>query len=211
MLLVCLLLTTMLARRVLGKPKPITLSVTDISFVRRVLGKPKNSIPEPTVSTSPPVKRVLGKPRLPIPPVPSPGTYMTKTMESFESLREYYTERSEVIPQSVIKWYHEEIAREKKEMDEFWSRCAATKACIEGTLRGDDIWIIDLAVNSAKQAEKKLPILETDIGPMPAYGTGEFWAWCSKRKKLKTQKEEAMIAAGIPVPPAKVKKPRKKV
>jgi hypothetical protein len=203
----------MLARRIIGKPKPkasMTL-LTTVSVVRRVIGKPKHSSNLTTLAPVPQAKRVIGKPKLAVPPIPAPGTYITKTMESFEALREYYTQRSEVIPQSVIKWYHEELVAEKKEMDEFWSRCAATKACIEGTLRGDDTWTINLAINAARQAEKKLPILETDIGPMPAYGTGEFWAWCSKRKKLKTQKEEAMIAAGIPVPPAKVKKPRKKV
>jgi hypothetical protein len=208
----------MLARRVIGKPKGIPVSVTLIPLVRRVLGKPKGSVavatpePEPVAAPVPEptqVKRVLGKPKLPVPPVPPPGTYMTKTMESFEALREYYTERSEVIPQSVIKWYHAELALEKKEFDDFWSRCAATKACIDGTLRGDDLWIIDLAVNAARQAEKKLPILESDIGEMPAYGTGEFWAWCHKRKKLKEQKEAAIIAAGGTVPLPKPKKSKK--
>ena len=201
----------MLARRVLGKPKkPVTapITATVVSTVKRVLGKPK--VPATETTSSSQVKRVLGKPKLPVPPVPSPGTYMTKTMESFESLREYYTLRNSPIPQSDIKWYNEELEREKKEFDEFWARCAATKACIEGPQRGDDEWTIALAVNAARQAEKKMPILETDIGAMPAYGTAEFWAWCSKRKRLKSQKEAAMIAAGIPVPPAKVKKPRKK-
>jgi len=202
----------MLARRVIGKPKPKASipPLTIVPVVRRVIGKPKQSSNLTTLAPVPQTRRVIGKPRLPTPPVPSPGTYITKTMESFEALREYYTQRSEVIPQSVIKWYHEEIAREKKEVDEFWSRCAVTRACIDGIQRGDDEWTISLAMNAARQAEKKLPILESDIGPMPAYGTGEFWIWCSKRKKLRIQKEEAMIAAGIPVPPAKVKKPRKK-
>jgi hypothetical protein len=114
------------------------------------------------------------------------------------------------IPQADIKWYLNELVLEKKEFNEFWARCAATKACIEGTLRGDDAWTIDLAVNAARQEQKKLPILESDIGPMPPHGTGEFWAWCLKRKKLKSQKEAAMIAAGIPVPATKPKKPRNK-
>jgi hypothetical protein len=65
-------------------------------------------------------------------------------------------------------------------------------------------------MNAAKQQEKKLPILESDIGPMPAYGTGEFWAWCHKRKQLKLQKEAAIIAAGGTITPAKPKKPRAK-
>lgn len=192
----------MLAKRTLGKPKPhfVAPTISLVPGVKRVLGKPKVPVE----------KRVLGKPKLPIPPVPSPGAYITKAMESFESIREYYAEPKEPIPQSVIKWYYDELEAEKKEYDEFWARCGATKAYIEGILRGDDDWTIDLAVHKARQAEKKLPILESDIGPMPSYGTGEFWAWCSKRKKLKSQKEEAMIAAGIPVPAPKVKKPRKR-
>jgi hypothetical protein len=202
----------MLAKRVLHTKKlvpmvPVAITATlEIPKAKRVLTSKKLPI-APSVEVKP--KRILVSAK-PVPPPPSPGTYITKAMESFEALREYYAQLGQPIPQSVIKWYHEELALEKKEFDEFWARCAATKACIEGTLRGDDDWTIDLAVNAARQAEKKLPILESDIGEMPAYGTGEFWAWCAKRKKLKSQKEEAMIAAGIPVPAAKPKKPRKK-
>ena len=173
----------MLAKRVLHSKKP----------------KETPKAPEP-----PKVKRVLVSAK-PVPPIPDRNTYLTKTMESFEALREYYTERNQPIPQSVITWYHQELVQEKKEIDEFWARCAATKACLDGIFRGDDEKTISQAVNAARQAEKKLPILESDIGPMPAYGTGEFWAWCSKRKKLKSQKEEAMKAAGIPVPSPKKK------
>jgi hypothetical protein len=201
----------MIAKRVLGKPKP---PVIPVPLVRRVLGKPKTSPVTSVVSsvTSPvtsPVKRVLGTPKLPVPPIPSPNTYITKTMESFESLREYYTLRNLPIPQSDIKWYHDELAAEKKEFDEFWERCAATKAYMDGVHRGDDEWTISLAVNAARQAEKKLPVLETDIRPMPDYGTTEFWIWCHKRKRMKEQKEAAIIAAGGTVPPPKVKKAKK--
>ena len=104
--------------------------------------------------------------------------------------------------------YYEELAQEKKEYDEFWARCAVTKACIDGTLRGDDDWTIDLAMNAARQEVKKLPIQESDIGLMPAHGTGEFWAWCRKRKLLKEQKHAAIIAAGGTVPPLKPKQPK---
>jgi hypothetical protein len=40
---------------------------------------------------------------------------------------------------------------------------------------------------------------------MPDYGTKEFWAWCHKRKKLKEQKDAAIIAAGGVVKEKKVK------
>jgi hypothetical protein len=63
-------------------------------------------------------------------------------------------------------------------------------------LRGDDEWTTALAINAARQKVKALPVREEDIGPMPDYGTKDFWAWCHKRKKLKEQKNAAIIAAG---------------
>jgi hypothetical protein len=72
---------------------------------------------------------------------------------------------------------------------------------MECSLRGDDEWTTELAINAAKQKVKAMPIREEDIGPMPPYGTGEFWAWCHKRKKLKEQKD----AAGGTVPEKKIK------
>ena len=67
---------------------------------------------------------------------------------------------------------------------------------MECVFRGDDEWTTELALNAARQKVKALPIKEGDIGPMPEYGTKDFWAWCHKRKKLKEQKESAIIAAG---------------
>jgi len=165
------------------------------------------------VTPDEPVKqpRIIKISSLPVPPIPGPSDHVTKAMEAFESIREYYTRRGLRIPQSDIKWFYEEQKREKAEYDEFWTRCAATKAFIDGTLSGQDDWTISLAMKAAREAEKKMPILETDIGPMPDYGTQAFWAWCHKRKKLKEQKEAAIIAAGgtIPLPKAaKQKKPK---
>ena len=146
---------------------------------------------------------------LPVPPIPGPSDLVTKAMEAFESIREYYTQRGLRIPQSDIKWFYEEQKREKAEYDEFWSRCASTRAFIDGILSGHDDWTITLAMNAAREAEKKMPILETDIGPMPEHGTREFWAWCHKRKKLKEQKQAAIIAAGGTLPVPKAVKPKK--
>jgi hypothetical protein len=195
-------------KRILKKRKPVLPSAQDVPQILAVEVRP---VPEITSLQVKP-KRILGKPRLPIPPIPGPSDLITKAIEAFESIREYYSGRGLPIPQSDIKWFHAELAQEKKEFDEFWARCASTKACIDGTLRGDDDWTITLAMNAARQAEKKMPILETDIGPMPDYGTGEFWAWCHKRKKLKEQKEAAIIAAGgtVPVPKAQKQKAAKK-
>jgi hypothetical protein len=62
----------------------------------------------------------------------------------------------------------------------------------------------------AQIEEKKKPIKETDLGPMPSYGTQEFWAWCMKRKKIRLQKEAEIIAAGgtVTVKPKKPKAPK---
>jgi hypothetical protein len=156
-----------------------------------------------------PVKRVLSKKvikLLPIPDPPAPGIYVTKAMEAFEAIREYYKLRNMVIPQDDIKWFHEELVKEKKEFDEFWQKCLVTKVVMEGILRGDDEWTIQLAENAAKQKVKAMPVQESDIGPMPEYGTKDFWAWCHKRKKLKEQKEAAIIAAGGTILVKKIKK-----
>ena len=60
---------------------------------------------------------------------------------------------------------------------------------MEATMRGvtDEIALIKIEME-AKKKQKTLPIRESDIGPMPTYGSPEFWAWCRKRKQLKEQK-----------------------
>jgi hypothetical protein len=190
--------------RVIKIKKLVPLPV--LQSVKRVIKLKKSACIQPVAQ-----RRIIKISNLPIPPLPEPGIQLTKAMEAFESIREYYMLRNMQIPQSDIKWYHQELAQEKKEYDDFWARCASTKACIEGTLRGDDDWTITLAMNAARQAEKKMPILEADIGPMPEYGTGEFWAWCRKRKLLKQQKEAAIIAAGGTLPLPKVARAVKKL
>ena len=63
-----------------------------------------------------------------------------------------------------------------------------------------------------QEAKKNEPVKppSDDLGPMPEYGSGEFWAWCRKRKQIRLAKEAAIIAAGGTVPPEKPKKPRAK-
>ena len=158
-------------------------------------------------STSVPVlRRVLKlKKSIPIPPPPVSGAYITKAMEAFETIREYCRINSVPISEADIKWYHDELALEKKEVDEFWERCSVTKAILDAVARGEGIDGIILAEAKAKLTEKKEPLRESDIGEMPAHGTREFWAWCMKRKQLRLQKEAAIIAAGGTVPVKKVK------
>ena len=131
----------------------------------------------------------LKKPLLAVPPPPPYGYAITKAGEAFEALREYYEARDEPIPQADLRWYQEEIEQENKDHAEFWSYCAITEAIMEATMRGvtDEIALIKIEME-AKKKQKTLPIRESDIGPMPTYGSPEFWAWCRKRKQLKEQK-----------------------
>ena len=155
-----------------------------------------------------PKKVFVLKNALPVPPPPL-GVYVTKAMEAFENIREYCLMNGQPISQADIKWYHEELALEKKEFDEFWERCSVTKAVCDAIARGDDMDAVLLAEAKAKLTEKKEPIRESDIGEMPAHGTREFWAWCMKRKQLRLQKEATsaamIVAAGGTVPVKKVK------
>jgi len=148
------------------------------------------------------------KKQVAIPPPPAPGVYITKAMEAFETVREYCLLNNVPITEDHVKWYQDELVQEKKETDDFWERCAETKVNMECVLRGDDDWTTQLAVNAARQKVKALPLRAEDIGPMPEYGTKDFWAWCNKKKKLKEQKDAAIVAAGGVV---KVKKPKKPV
>jgi hypothetical protein len=176
---------------------------------------------EPVVPVAEPIQEVLPqavvkrsikiKKGLPVPPPPAAGVYVTKTMEAFEAMREYYETRDLPIPDEDIKWYHEELVREEAEMKAFWDDCCVTKAVMEAVLRGatdDEIW---MAEAKAKLTEKKKPLTEADLGEMPAYGSPEFWAWCRKRKQIRLEKEAAIIAAGGTVKPQKPKAQKAKV
>ena len=163
---------------------------------------------ETEVAAAKPKKVFVLKNALAVPSPPAPGVYVTKAMEAFENIREYCLMNGQPISQADIKWYHEELALEKKEYDEFWDRCSVTKAIGDAIARGEDMDGVLLAEAKAKLTEKKEPIRETDIGEMPAHGTREFWAWCMKRKQLRLQKEAAIVAAGGTVP---VKKSKAKV
>jgi hypothetical protein len=187
---------------VLTEPEPVK---------KKVILKSKKlsvSLPEPLAEPVLAEKKKVVlkmKKKVAIPPPPAPGVYVTKAMEAFEAVREYCLINNRAITEEDVKWYEQELLQEKKEFDEFWERCAETKANMECVFRGDDEWTTALAINAAKQKVKALPIQEGDIGPMPEYGTKDFWAWCNKRKKLKEQKDAAIIAAGGVVKEKKVK------
>jgi len=180
-----------------------------IKVKKEVLEQPaveQQALEPETVNKAP--RTIKVKKSLPIPPPPV-GVYITKAMEAFEALREYYRLQEMPIPDEDITWYHEELAREAAEMKVFWEEeCNVTKAVSDAIFRGatdDELFIIEA---NAKLKEKKRPITEDDIGEMPAHGTREFWVWCAKRKQLRLQKEAAIIAAGGTVKAPKPKAPK---
>jgi hypothetical protein len=191
------------------EPVAVPVAVAPMKKTKAVikLKKKPEPVPEPVPEPETKKKAITLSKKLPIPTFTEP---LTKAMEAFEALREYYELRNEPIPQSDIKWIYEELEQEKKADAEFWADCPVTKAHLDAIYRGATQDELEIAVAKAQIEEKKKPIKDTDLGPMPSYGTQEFWIWCHKRKQIRLQKEAAIIAAGGTVPEVKPKKPRVK-
>ena len=169
-------------------------------------------VPQVSQIQETPKKKVLKlkKNLLPIPPIPPQTADLSKTMEAFEAIREYYAALGQEPTQSDIAWYHAELEAEKKELDAFWSENKVVKLVLEAICRGATEEELIQIETAASVGVAPRPPTEADLGPMPAYGTGEFWAWCAKRKQIRLAKEAAIIAAGGTVPPPKVKKAKAK-
>ena len=170
-------------------------------------------VPQASQTQDAPKKKILKlkKNLLPLPPIPSQTAHLTKTMEAFEAIREYYAALGQEPTQSDIAWYHAELEAEKKELDAFWSENKVVKVVVEAICRGATEEELNQIETAASVGVAPRPPTEADLGPMPAYGTGEFWAWCAKRKRIRLAKEAAIIAAGGTVPTPKVKKVKPKV
>jgi len=151
---------------------------------------------------------ILKKNLLPLPPVPPPTAHLTKTMEAFEAMREYYAALGQEPTQADIRWYLDELEVEKKELDAFWLENKVTKVVIDAICRGASLEEIMDVEAAAMSGVVPRQMTDADLGPMPAYGTGEFWAWCAKRKKIRLEKEAAIIAAGGTVPAPKKRVPK---
>ena len=186
-----------------------TVPVAEVPHVPEVLVT--QELPE--VPQDAPKKKILKlkKNLLPLPPIPSQTAHLTKTMEAFEAIREYYAALGQEPTQSDIAWYHAELEAEKKELDAFWSENKVVKVVVEAICRGATEEELNQIETAASVGVAPRPPTEADLGPMPAYGTGEFWAWCAKRKRIRLAKEAAIIAAGGTVPTPKVKKVKPKV
>jgi len=182
----------------------LDVKVSKMSQVKRVIKIKKQSVQEEPVKQEQ-VKRVIKlKKGLPIPPVNL--CPVSNTEEAFEILREYYAEKEEPIPQSDLKWYYEAIEQDKKDMEKLWIENPTMKAMLDSVEQGHTDEQRVIAEQEAKKKEPVKQLAADDPGPMPEYGTKDFWAWCYKRKAIRLAKEAAIIAAGGTVPPAKVKK-----
>ena len=153
------------------------------------------------------IKKVFKiKSGLPVPPVNL--NPLSQTEIAFEIIREYCSENGEPISQEDLKWYYEQLEQDKKDMEQYWISNPTIKAVLDAIKQGlnDEQRFL-----SEQEARKREPVkVDTgELGSMPEYGSGEFWAWCRKRKALRLAKEAAIIAAGGTVPPEKPKKSRK--
>ena len=125
--------------------------------------------------------RVVKVKTLAIPPVNlNPNTLLE---EAFENLREWRINHKEEISQEDLKWYYNELEEEKQEAMKYFTDNPSYKAIIDSVSQGFD----EERRQAAENAVKK----DDDPGPMPVYGTNEFWAWCRKRKEIRLKKEAA--------------------
>ena len=164
------------------KASPLAPEVPVVPVAPEVPEVPE--VPEAPVTQ---VKKALKiKPALEIPK----ASYYSKALEAFTIIQEYYEAIDEPIPRSEIQWYIDELKTEKCEDDTFWEECSLTKAFLDATFAGEDVDIAVATASIAKVAIAKKP-KESDLGPMPSYGSPEFWAWYRKRKQIRLQNEGA--------------------
>ena len=189
------------------EPAPLVNLVEAVKPVeRRVIKFKKNTaVPlEQVVEQVKPVERRVIKFKKPtgleVPVLKEP---FTKAMEAFHALCEYYSIRGMKVPQEDIKWYLEELEKEKKDLQVFWDTCPLTWTMMNAVVTGEDE---NIAYKRGLELERKLP---KKLGPMPIYGTPDFWAWFQLKKKIQKEAEDKIIAEGGTLPPPKIKKPRK--
>jgi len=136
--------------------------------------------------------------KLRVPPVdPNP---MTLTGQIFEEIRTWRLNHNEAITKEDLQWYYDALEQDKKDEIQFFEANPTVKAMIDSIIEGKTEEERDKAENSVRKEDPN------DLGPMPSYGTPEFWSWCRRRKQIRLEKEAAIIAAGGTV---EVKKPKK--
>ena len=124
----------------------------------------------------------------------------TQTGVIFEEIRTWRLNHGEKITKEDLTWYYDALEQEKKDQEKFLEDNPTIKEMLLAVEKGKTDEERDAA---EKKVRKAVP---EELGPMPAYGTGEFWAWCRRRKEIRLAAEAAIIAAGGTVPVKKGKK-----
>ena len=127
------------------------------------------------------------------------------TEEAFENIREWRLNHGENVTQDDLKWYYASLEDDKKDQEAYYQNNPTYKAMLDSVEQG----YTDDQREAAENAVRKEPPVTDDPGPMPEYGSKDFWAWCRRRKEIRLKKEAAIIASGGTVPPPKVKKTKK--
>lgn len=172
-------------------PQPVktkrTMKIKKGSIITHAEPEPPTPVPEVPVALAeaPKAKRRLQiKKKSPLPPPVPEHLRITPAVEMLELVREWYESRDEPIPEADIKACLEALEEEKRQHEQ-------------------------LLRDWENPPPPPPPTPEEELGPMPAYGTPEFWRWCMKRKAIRLAKEAAIIAAGGTVPAKK--EPKKRV
>jgi hypothetical protein len=124
------------------------------------------------------------------------------TAEAFENIREWRLNHGEDITKEDLDWYYEALEEDKKEELAYFSENPTYKVILDSVNQGHT----DIQRETAEASVRKEEPISDDPGPMPEYGSKDFWAWCRRRKEIRLKKEAAIIAAGGTIPVKKTKK-----
>ena len=156
----------------------------------------------PAPESKPKAKRVLKLKKTDVPvaeAVPVVEAPAKRTLKLKSKLLELPVFPGETVERYTDSWQAIDLVREWfADRDEPVPQ-AEIKFAIE-MLEADKQAVVKAAEEEAKP---KKPVL----GPMPEYGTQDFWKWCRMRKAIK---EAELKEKGLPIPEPKPKKPRKK-
>ena len=124
----------------------------------------------------------------------------TESGQIFEQMRIWRVNHGEEITKEDVAWYNEALEQEKKDNEKFLDDNPTIREMLNAVAQGK-------TDEERDEAEKKVrKALPEELGPMPSYGSSEFWAWCRRRKEIRLEKEAAIIAAGGTIEVKKTKK-----
>ena len=182
-------------------PEPAALAPESKPKAKRVLKLKKTEVPvaEAPASEAVPSEAVSVAEAVPSEAVSVAEAPAKRTLKLKSKLLELPVFPGETVERYTDSWQAIDLVREWfADRDEPVPQ-AEIKFAIE-MLEADRQMEVKAAEEDAKP---KKPVL----GPMPEYGTQDFWKWCRMRKAIK---EAELKEKGLPIPEPKPKKPRKK-